>query len=226
MFFYGYTFFLIVPTLILAIYAQSKVKGAYKKYQKITNSSGLSGAEIAQKILNINDLQDIQIKKIAGELTDNYHPTKKTLFLSQNIFSGRSISALGIAAHEVGHAIQHARGYFPLQIRNSIFPVASFGSQLAFPMFLIGLLFRTGFLMDLGIILFVAALLFHIVTLPVEFNASHIALQQLSAGIIESKQELSAVKKILNAAALTYVASTLMALMQLIRLLILRNARD
>lgn len=226
MFFYGYTFFLIVPTLILAIYAQSKVKGAYKKYQKITNSSGLSGAEIAQKILNINDLQDIQIKKIAGELTDNYHPTKKTLFLSQNIFSGRSISALGIAAHEVGHAIQHARGYFPLQIRNSIFPVASFGSQLAFPMFLIGLLFRTGFLMDLGIILFVAALLFHIVTLPVEFNASHIALQQLSAGIIESKQELSSVKKILNAAALTYVASTLMALMQLIRLLILRNARD
>ncbi len=226
MFFYGYTFLLIIPVLILAIYAQNKVKGVYKKYSKIANSAGLSGAETAQKILNANELQDIQIEKIAGELTDNYQPTKKTLFLSQNIFSGRSISALGIAAHEVGHAIQHAQGYVPLQIRNSIFPVASFGSQLAFPMFLIGLLFRTGFLMDLGIILFAAALLFHIVTLPVEFNASYLALQQLSAGIIESKQELSAVKKILNAAALTYVASTLMALMQLIRLLILRNARD
>jgi len=226
MFFYDPTFILLIPVLILAFYAQSKVKGEYNRYKKVSCSANLSGAEIAETILHKNDIYDVEIKPITGTLSDHYDPTKKEIRLSEDIFYGKSISAVSIAAHETGHALQHAKDYSPLQLRANILPVANIGSTMAFPLFLIGLFLRTTFLMDLGIIFFAGALLFHLITLPVEFNASQRAIKQLSEGIIVYPEELKGAKAVLKAAALTYVASTLMALVQFLRLIILRNARN
>ena len=226
MFFYDPTFVLLIPVLILAFYAQSKVKGEYNKYKKVACSANLSGAEIAEAILHKNGVYDVQVVPVSGTLSDHYDPSKKEIRLSEDIYYGKSVSAVSIAAHETGHALQHAGGYYPLQLRANILPVANIGSTMAFPLFLIGLLLGTPFLMDLGIIFFAGALLFHIITLPVEFNASQRAIKQLSEGIIVYPEELKGAKSVLKAAALTYVASTLMALVQFLRLIILRNARD
>lgn len=226
MFFYDPTFVLLIPVLILAFYAQSKVKGEYNKYKKVACSANLSGAEIAKAILHKNGVYDVQVVPVSGTLSDHYDPSKKEIRLSEDIYYGKSVSAVSIAAHETGHALQHAGGYYPLQLRANILPVANIGSTMAFPLFLIGLLLGTPFLMDLGIIFFAGALLFHIITLPVEFNASQRAIKQLSEGIIVYPEELKGAKSVLKAAALTYVASTLMALVQFLRLIILRNARD
>ena len=224
--FYDPTFLLLIPVLLLAFYAQSKVKGNYVKYSKIKNASGITGAEVARNILQSNGINDVKIQEIDGTLTDNYNSKKKELNLSHDVYHGDSISAISIAAHEAGHAIQHAENYAPLGIRTGIFPVARFGSMLAFPMFIIGLLMRTPLLMDIGIILFAGALVFHVVTLPVEFNASKRALVHLQKNYVANSAEMTGAKKVLNAAALTYVASTLMALMQFLRLLVLRGSRD
>lgn len=226
MFFYDWTFFMIIPVLIFTFWAQSKVKGKYNKYKRIPNEKNLSGKEIAREILRRNDLHDVEIEVTEGTLSDHYDPRSKTLKLSEEIYHGISISAAGIAAHEVGHAMQHAHNYLPLKFRSNIFPVANIGSKLALPLFLFGFLFSTGFLMDLGIYLFAGALIFHLVTLPVEFNASKQAMRQLANNLITTEQEKKGVKAVLDAAALTYVASTLMALVHFLRLIILRNARN
>lgn len=225
--FFDPTIILIIPVMILAFWAQSKVKSNFIKYSRIKASSDSTGAEVAERILQENGIYDVRVLPEKGELTDHYNPSTKEVHLSEPIFYGTSIASISIAAHEVGHAIQHAKGYYPVVLRGNLLPLANIGSTLAFPLFIAGLIFSFGPLMDIGIIFFSAALLFHIVTLPVEFNASSRAIQQLQdLNFVSNNQEVSSCKSMLGAAAMTYVASTLMALMQLIRLLILRNSRD
>jgi Zn-dependent membrane protease YugP len=229
MFFWDYTFFLLIPPLLLALYAQARVKGTYSKFSRIFASSRVSGARMAQEILSLGGANEVKIEKIAGRLSDHYDPRKKALRLSEGVYASDSIAALGIAAHEAGHALQHRAGYAPLYLRNAIYPVASFGSTLAFPIFLVGFFFSSkgpSILMDIGIFLFAGAVLFSVVTLPVEFNASRRALILLEErGYLKGK-ELDGARQVLSAAALTYVAATAMAAMQLLRMFLLRQSRD
>jgi uncharacterized protein len=230
MFFWDYTFFLLIPPLVLALYAQARVKGAYRKYSQVFASSRLSGAEAAHQLLQAGGAGDIKVEKIPGELTDNYDPRKRVLRLSQGVYESSSIAALGIAAHETGHALQHRDHYQPMALRSLAYPVASLGSTLAFPLFFIGFIFsRKGspsFLMDIGILLFAGAVVFSVITLPVEFNASKRALALLEERRFLSADEMTGARSVLKAAALTYVASTAMAAMQLLRMFILRQSRD
>jgi len=226
MFFFDYTIVLLIPVLILAFYAQSKVKGNYQKYSRFRNSANLPGAEIARRILDRQGLADVQVLPVKGVLTDHYDPRKKVVSLSEDVYHGVSISSAAISAHETGHAIQHATKYAPLAMRASILPVAQIGTSAAFPLFIVGLIFSYPPLMDLGIIFFAGALLFHVVTLPVEFNASQRAFAELNNGIVHSEQESQGVKAVLNAAALTYIAATLMALVNLLRLILIRGSRS
>ncbi len=221
--FFDPTMLLLVPVLIFSIWAQIKVKSTFKKFQNISSSRGMTGADAARFILNQNGITDVEIEPVAGELSDHYDPRVKKVRLSENNFRGRSLSALAVAAHEVGHAIQHNVGYAPLQMRHTILPVTNIASWAAFPLFLIGMFMNTPFLMDLGIVFFAAVVLFHLVTLPVEFNASTRALVQLESNGLLVSQEITGAKKVLNAAAMTYVAAAAMALMQLIRLLLIRG---
>lgn len=228
-FFYDPTYILIIPALILALYAQFKVQSTFQKYLRVGSSSDLTGAQVARELLDKNQLHNVPVEITPGNLSDHYDPRRRILRLSPEVYHGRSLAALGVAAHETGHATQHANEYIPLNIRNAVFPVASFGSSLAFPLFFIGLILGRGglFLMDLGIILFSAAVLFQVLTLPVEFNASSRALQMLEGGGYLSRgQEITGARKVLSAAALTYLAATAMAVLQLLRLLVLRGSRD
>jgi len=228
MFFLDYTFFILIPPLLFALYAQQKVKSTYRMFSKKLASSRISGAEVARQILSSSGISDVTVEKTPGNLTDHYDPRKKVLRLSEGVYSSSSLAALGIAAHETGHAIQHHREYFPLQLRNTIYPVASLGSSLAFPLFFIGFIFsRQGpsILMDIGILLFAGAVVFSVLTLPVEFNASKRALALLGEGRYLKKDELYGARKVLLAAALTYVAATAMAAIQLLRLILLRGSR-
>ena len=225
MFFLDHTILLIIPVLILTFWAQSNVKGSYEKYKKVQSSCGKTGAAVAEDMLKRNGIFDVPVMLTKGYLSDHYHPGKKEVHLSEEVYYGKSVASISIAAHEVGHAIQHARAYYPVVLRGNLLPVANIGSQAAMPLFFIGLLFTMPMLMDLGILFFAGALMFHLVTLPVEFNASRRAIVQIGDNYISNRDELAGCKKMLNAAALTYVASTLMALMQLIRLIVLRNAR-
>jgi uncharacterized protein len=229
MFFGDYTFFLLIPPLILAFYAQARVKGAYRKYSQVFASSRISGAQAAHELLQTSGAGDVKVEKMPGELTDNYDPRTRVLRLSQGVYDSSSIAALGIAAHETGHAIQHQNHYQPLHLRTVIYPVASLGSTLAFPLFFIGFIFRRGgpsVLMDIGILLFAGAVLFSVITLPVEFNASKRALVLLEERRFLTPEEMTGARRVLGAAALTYVASTAMAAMQLLRMFILRQSRD
>jgi len=224
----GYTFVLLIPPLLLALYAQQKVRSTYKHFSAILASSRISGSQVAQQILNSSGVRDVKIEKAAGQLTDHYHPRKKVLRLSQGVYGSSSLAALGIAAHEAGHAIQHHSGYAPLHLRNGIYPIANFGSSLAFPLFFIGFIFRQqgpSILMDIGILLFAGAVFFSVLTLPVEFNASRRALVQLRDGGYLKEGELQGARKVLSAAALTYIAATAMAAMQLLQLILLRGSR-
>lgn len=228
-FFYDPTYILIIPALILALYAQFKVQSTFQKYLRVGSSSNLTGAQVARELLDKNQLHNVPVEITPGNLSDHYDPRRRILRLSPEVYHGRSLAALGVAAHETGHAIQHANEYIPLNIRNAVFPVASFGSSLAFPLFFIGLILGRGglFLMDLGIILFSVAVLFQVLTLPVEFNASSRALQMLEGGgYLSRRQEIAGARKVLSAAALTYLAATAMAVLQLLRLLVLRGSRD
>ena len=229
MFFADNTFFFLIPPLILAFYAQAKVKGAYRKYSQIYASSRMSGAQAAHELLQTSGAADVKIEKMPGELTDNYNPRTRVLRLSQGVYESSSIAALGIAAHETGHAIQHHNHYQPLFLRNLIYPVANIGSTLAFPLFFIGFIFsRRGpsVLMDVGILLFAGAVAFSVITLPVEFNASKRALVLLEERRFLTTDELTGARRVLKAAALTYVASTAMAAMQLLRMFLIRQSRD
>lgn len=230
MFFYGYdpTWYLLIPGLILALWAQAKVSGTFARYSRVRARRGLTGAQVARGILDQAGLHDVAVEQIPGNLNDHYDPRHRVVRLSPAVYGEDSLAALGVAAHETGHALQHARGYVPLGIRNSLFPVASFGSTMAFPLFILGFFFgRPGlWLMDLGILLFTGALLFQLVTLPVEVNASRRAVALLEEGGYLAPEETDGAWAVLSAAAWTYVAAALAALLQLVRLLVLRGSRD
>ena len=217
---------MVIPALLLALYAQWKVKSTYEKYSQVACSRGYTGAQVARYILDDYRLQNISVEPTPGELTDHYDPRTQKLCLSQGIYDGNSVAAIGVAAHEAGHAIQDAKAYAPLKIRNGLVPVTNFGTTLAFPLFILGMFAGMPQLMDIGIILFSLAVIFSVITLPVEFNASARAIRVLADGNFLSAQELPLAKAVLNAAALTYVAATAMAVLNLVRLLMLRGSRD
>lgn len=230
MFFFDPTMVLVLPALAFAFWAQWKVSSTYQKYSKVPAANGRTGREIAQAIMQRNGVTDVSVEPVGGVLSDHYDPRTKMVRLSQQNYSERSIASIAVAAHEVGHVLQHHDGYIPLQFRTAIAPVAGFGSMLAFPLFFIGLFFRipnvSPLLMDLGILFFTGAVLFQVVTLPVEFDASRRALVQLSSTGAVLPEEVSQAKKVLDAAALTYVAAAAMAALQLLRLILLRNSRN
>ncbi len=226
MFYYDYTIILLIPALLLTMYAQSKIQSEYNRYLRVKAQKGYTGAQAAREILNRNGLSSVPIELISGKLSDHYDPRTRVLRLSNDVYNGTSIAANAIAAHEVGHAIQHANSYFALNFRNAIFPVVSIASQAAMPLILIGLFFsQFNGLLDIGILLFTATVLFQIVTLPVEFDASRRAINALQTDGILVGNEISQGKKVLNAAALTYVAGAATAISQLLRLLMIRNDR-
>jgi len=220
-FYWDSTMIILLPALILAFYAQSKVSSTFQRYLRVPARNGLTGAEVARDILRQNGIYDVSIEPQGGTLSDYYDPRRKVVRLSYDVYNGRSLAAQGVAAHECGHVLQHHQGYAPLAIRNSIVPVAGLGSQMAFPLFFIGLLFGSEMLMSLGIIFFSAAVLFQVITLPVEYNASNRAIAVLEGMGYIDRDEHEPIKKVLGAAALTYVAATLMAILQLVRLLVL-----
>jgi Zn-dependent membrane protease YugP len=228
--FFDPTMVLVLPALAFAFWAQWKVSNTYQKYSKVPAASGRTGREIALAIMQRNGVTDVSVEPVGGVLSDHYDPRTKMVRLSQQNYSERSIASIAVAAHEVGHVLQHHDGYVPLQFRTAIAPVAGFGSMLAFPLFFIGLFFRipgvSPLLMDLGILFFTGAVLFQVVTLPVEFDASRRALLQLSSSGAVMPEEVSQAKKVLDAAALTYVAAAAMAALQLLRLVLLRNSRN
>jgi len=227
MFFWGDpTFILLIPALLLSIYAQGKVSSTFNRYLKVRSSNGYTGAQVARSILDANGLNNVPIQLIKGHLSDHYDPRNGVLRLSNAVYNGSSIASLGVAAHEVGHAIQHDTGYTPLAIRNSIAPIASFGSQASWFLFLIGLFFGLSNLMTIGIWFFLAVVIFQLITLPVEFNASRRAIALLQSNSFVTSNEIRPAKKVLSAAALTYVAATVTAITQLLRLMILRGNRD
>lgn len=225
MFFYDPYFLLLIPAFILAMYAQMHVRNTYARFSKMPSGSGWTGRDTARQILDSQGLRDVAVTEVKGFLSDHYDPLRRILRLSQGVYRGNSLASIGVAAHEAGHAVQHARAYVPLMIRTGIFPAASFGSWLAMPLFFIGFLFGHPMLMDLGIVIFTCVVLFQVITLPVEFNASSRAVKLLySTGII-SENEIRPTCKVLNAAALTYLAVTAVAVMHLVRLVLLRGNR-
>ncbi len=226
-FFWDKTMLLILPAFAFALWAQWKVKSTYSRYSKIASRSGMTGARTARYILDANGLNDVEVEEVAGQLTDHYDPKTKKIRLSQGIYGSNSLAALAVAAHESGHAVQDKVGYKAMNLRANLVPVANFGSTLAIPLFFIGMLFTSfNWLMDVGIVFFAAAVLFHLVTLPVEFDASRRAVRILNSGGYLAPDEVGGAKKVLDAAAWTYVAAATMALLSLLRLVLIRNSRD
>ena len=222
-FFLDPTFLLLIPALVLGIWAQSKGQGAFATYSQVYSRKGVRACDVARALMDRFGLSNITIERTPGNLTDHYDPRSKVLRLSEGVYSSPSLAAIGIAAHEVGHAIQDAQDYQPIRVRNAIVPVASLTSWLAFPLFFIGLLMRSPFFMDIGILFFLGVIVFHLVTLPVEFDASARALRLLAdTGTLDS-DEIGGARAVLKAAALTYVAAAVMAAAQLLRLLLLRG---
>ena len=230
-FFYGFdsTYLLVLVGAVICMIASARVKSTFRKYSGYRSMTGMTGAQAAQRILNNAGIYDVSIQHVSGNLTDNYNPARKTLNLSDSVYNSTSVAAIGVAAHECGHAIQHQNGYVPLKLRAAIVPVANIGSTIAWPLILIGLFFGTNtssLFINLGIICFSFAVIFQLVTLPVEFNASRRALVALEEQGILASNELPYTKKVLSAAALTYVASAAAAILQLLRLVILFGGRN
>lgn len=223
------TYFLVLIGAVLCLIASARVKTTFNKYSHDRSKSGMTGAQAAERILNSAGIYDVAVQHVAGNLTDHYNPGNKTLNLSDPVYNATSVAAIGVAAHECGHAIQHQQGYVPLSLRTAIVPVANIGSTLAWPLILIGMFFtrNTGTLfINIGIICFSFAVLFQLITLPVEFNASRRALRILEERGILSESELPYTKKVLGAAALTYVAGAAAAILQLLRLVLLFGGRN
>lgn len=216
--------FFLIP-IILVGWAQMRVRSAFKKYSQVPSMARLSGAETARRILSEQGIYDVGVEETGGSLSDHYDPSSKVVRLSSDNFHGHHLAGLAVAAHEVGHAIQHANGYLPLNLRHAILPVANLGSSLGFPMVIGGMLFGFTGLIDIGILFFAGAVIFQLVTLPVEFNASSRAMAILSQGYLAG-DEVSSAKKVLNAAAMTYVAAAATAVMQLVHLLLMRGSDD
>ena len=226
-FYYDWTYILVLIGVVLSLLASSQVKGTFAKYSKIRSYSGMTGREAAEQILRRNGIYDVQVTHIAGNLTDHYDPRNKTLALSDPVYNSTSVAAIGVAAHECGHAIQHARHYVPLTVRSAIIPAANIGSSFAWPLVLIGLIIpRLNFCMTIGILLFSLVVILQLVTLPVEFNASRRAIQIIRDSGYLAPDELKGAKSVLKAAAMTYVAAMVSVSLQLLRLVILRNSRD
>jgi Zn-dependent membrane protease YugP len=225
-YFYGdWSLLIVLPALIFTIWAQMSVQSAYHKYSQIRNAYGMTGADAARRILNANGLHHIKIEMIRGEMTDHYDPRAGVIRLSEGVYHNASVAAVGIAAHEAGHAVQHATAYGALKLRNAIIPVCRIGSAAAMPLFIIGLFLASDALMTVGILAYAAVTLFQLITLPVEFNASRRAMDTIeNAGLLTHEEQLGA-KKTLKAAAMTYVAATAVALAQVIRLLVLFGGR-
>ncbi len=226
--FYDPTYFLVLIGVVLSLLASARVKGTFNKYSQMRNSRGMTGAEAAEQVLHGAGIYDVRVERIAGNLTDHYDPRSKVLRLSDTVYGQTSVAAVGVAAHECGHAIQHAKGYGPLKFRNVLVPVANFGAKIAWPLILVGLLINSEsswFIIQAGIIAFSLAVLFQLVTLPVEFNASNRAIRVLADRGMMFGEEIVAAKKVLNAAALTYVAGAAASILQLLRLIILTGGR-
>jgi len=225
MFFDSYYLILVVPTIILSLWAQIMVKSTFAKYSKISCSRRMTGQDSAALLLKANNIRDVSIESVGGSLTDHYDPSSKVVRLSQPVFGKTSIAAVGVAAHETGHAIQHALSWGPLALRSTLVPVANIGSMFGPYLAMAGLIFSMPILLNLGIFLFGGAVLFYVITLPVEFDASARAIAILRDNHVLTPDELKGVKKVLTAAALTYVASALTALMSLLRLILLSRSR-
>lgn len=230
--YYGYyyydpTYMLIIISALISLFAQFLVNSRFSKYSRVRSRSGMTGAQAAERILQSQGIYDVAIQRVSGKLTDHYDPRNKTLNLSDAVYASSSVAAVGVAAHECGHAIQHARGYAPLSFRSALVPVANIGSQLSWLFIILGIFFGGSHtLIMIGILMFSAAVLFQLVTLPVEFNASGRALKLLSETGILQKDEVSDTRKVLSAAALTYVAAAATAVLQLLRLLRLFGGND
>ncbi len=220
-----YYLILVVPALLISLFAQVKVKSTYRRYSSLRNARAMTGAQAAQRILSMNGVQNVTVQQVSGEMTDHYDPRAGVIRLSDGVYNSTSIAAVGIAAHEAGHAVQHAENYMPIKVRNAVLPVANLGSAAAIPLVLMGLVFNFEFLITLGIIFFSAVVAFQLVTLPVEFNASRRALRVIDEQELLTQDEAKGAKKVLTAAAMTYVAAALVALMQLLRLLMISRSR-
>lgn len=230
MYFYGYdlTYFLfMIPCLILSLYCSAKVNSTFNKYSKVTNRRGVTGAQAAYQVLAANGVTGVRIEQVSGHLSDHFDPRTNTIRLSESVYNSTSVAAVGVAAHEAGHAVQHAQGYTPNKIRSAIVPVANIGSKLSWILILIGFLLpvQFNFVVTLGIIFFSLSVLFTLVTLPVEFNASSRALDTIQSTGLLYDDEYKGAKKTLSAAAMTYVAAAATAVAQLLRLVLLANRR-
>jgi len=217
---------ILIPAVLLSMWAQSRVSSTFAQYSGVYAHGGVTADQVARMLLTRFGLGSMPINRIAGSLTDNYNPADRTLNLSESVYNSRSIASIGVAAHEVGHAIQHSKLYAPLMFRNSIVPVVNLTTQASMPLFFIGLIMGNSMLLNLGIILFCGSLVFHLVTLPVELDASSRALKLLKETGTLTSDELAGARKVLNAAALTYVAAALMSILQLVRLLMIKNSRE
>lgn len=226
--FYDSTFIILIPALIISFWAQMKIKSAFSKYSKVVSSKGFTGAQVARILLDSSGLYNVPVELVSGKLSDHYDPSNRIMRLSNEVFYGNSVAAIGVAAHETGHAIQHKENYAPLNIRNSIVPLVNFGSNLSWALFILGMVLKFSGLINLGILLFTFVVVFQLITLPVEFNASKRALNILKEKELLYRDELDKAKAVLNAAAMTYVAAALMAVSQLLRLILIssNNRRD
>jgi len=221
-----YYIILVLPAFIFSLFAQFKVTSTFRKYSDMSNSRYMTGAQASRMILDRHGLYDVGVEPVPGELTDHYDPRTKTVRLSESVYYSTSLAALGVAAHETGHAVQHASGYMPLALRSSLVPVANIGSSVGPYLAMFGLMLNMPYLLQLGIILFIGAVAFYLITLPVEFNASKRAIQMLKGEYVLNYAEIQPVKKVLGAAAMTYVASATVAMANLLRLVLLAGSRD
>ncbi|HIV29557.1 MAG TPA: zinc metallopeptidase [Candidatus Pullichristensenella excrementipullorum] len=225
-FFYDWTYLLLIPALLLSLWAQFRVSSTFNRFSKVRASSGMTATQMAEQLLHAEGVYDVSVERTRGNLTDHYDPKNMVLRLSDSTANSTSVAALGVAAHEAGHVLQHRDGYAPLMLRTAAVPVVNIGSNLSWPLFLVGLIFSWEPLLYAGIALFALAVLFALITLPVEFNASKRALAALEAnGYLQPGEEMRGAKKVLSAAAMTYVASAFMAIMQLLRLLAIAGVR-
>lgn len=225
-FYFDPSMIILIPALIIAAWAQFNISSTFNKYSAVYSSRGYTGKDVTRMILDAYGLYDISIEMIGGKLSDHYDPQSRVVRLSRDVYAGTSIAAIGVAAHEVGHAIQHKEGYVPLKLRSALVPVANLGSNASWILFILGLIFSFKPLVTIGIVLFCATVLFQVVTLPVEFNASNRAIAVLDAKGILVGDEVKGARKVLNAAALTYVASVITAIAQLLRLIVLSRRND
>ena len=226
--FYGFDMYylvLVIPCVILAFWAQAKVKSTFNRYEQVLNVRGISGAQAAEAVLRQNGVTGVRIEWVAGKLNDHFDPRTNTIRLSNAVYSSTSVASVGVAAHEAGHAVQYAVGYFPIRLRAAIIPVTQFGTMAAFPLILLGLFMNSGIMIDIGILAFGLSSVFQLVTLPVELNASRRALAAIEEGGLLMPDEYPMAKKTLTAAAMTYVAALAVSLAQLLRLVLLFGGR-